>query len=304
MLKLLLIVHLGLVSASVFQVDTEHGTLTLEGIHRRGTKTNIVGAFTTKGDDNVGGVRFRSTAYSVDIATLDGEVLVKASSFSVATQTYDDEEEEETAIYQILDDVFVEANGLLYRSSESVHPVEHDEFARSQLLSSLQASAALENPRDEFRASVERLAGHPATKLLEPAAFALGEKLGINGDDEPAVMPFYTISMTLTEASKRKQRPPVYMSYSDSVFDKRQADSQGKYPNCNVKVCPPCKEDECYGMCGYGCTCWKHLCKDCCYHKGCRDHDKCCRRDGFFSPSCVLPFWFKCNKRFKCKLTP
>ena len=316
MLRLLLALHVALVSASVIQVDTEHGTirgtLTLEGIHRRGTTASVVGSFTSKGDDTSddtgrsSGIRFRSTPYSVDITTLDGQVLVKASSFSVAVQTDvdDDEDEEETAIYQILDDVFVEANSHLYRSSEpeGVHPTDHDEFARLQLLSSLENSAALDNPRAELRASIERLVEHPATQLLEPAAFALGNDLGINGEDEPAVLPFYTVSMTLTEAYNRQKR--AHVLFWDDFFTKRQAVTQGKYPNCDVSVCPPCKEDECYGLCGYGCTCWKHLCRDCCYHKGCRDHDKCCRRDGFFSPSCTFPFWFRCNKRFKCRLTP
>jgi len=32
----------------------------------------------------------------------------------------------------------------------------------------------------------------------------------------------------------------------------------------------------CYGLCGPWCTCWSHLCGDCCWHPGCYQHDKYC----------------------------
>ena len=192
--KLLLVVHLALASAAGLQVDTDHGTLTLEGLQKRGTEATIAGTFRTNGE----GIQFRSTPYSVEIKTLDGKVLVKASSFSVAAQIDDYEDEEETAIYQILDDIFVEANNHLYRSTDAVHPAVHDDFARFELLAELQTTTVLANPQTEMQASVERLVAHSAVKLLEPAAFALGEDLGISGEDEPAALPFYTIAMTLT----------------------------------------------------------------------------------------------------------
>ena len=35
--------------------------------------------------------------------------------------------------------------------------------------------------------------------------------------------------------------------------------------------------DQCYGMCGPGCSCWSWVCGDCCYHYGCAVHDSWCR---------------------------
>lgn len=45
-------------------------------------------------------------------------------------------------------------------------------------------------------------------------------------------------------------------------------------PKCEEK---PNKDRGCFGMCGDGCTCWKQICGDCCYHKGCATHDATCR---------------------------
>ena len=79
------------------------------------------------------------------------------------------------------------------------------QFTSSQLLASLQARA-LDDPQAAIKASVERLVAHPAVRLLEPAARALGEDLGVTGKDEPAAMPFYTTAMKLTEAGSRSER--------------------------------------------------------------------------------------------------
>jgi hypothetical protein len=34
--------------------------------------------------------------------------------------------------------------------------------------------------------------------------------------------------------------------------------------------------NDCFGMCGPGCTCWSWVCGDCCYHTGCAVHDSWC----------------------------
>lgn len=66
------------------------------------------------------------------------------------------------------------------------------------------------------------------------------------------------------------------------------------------KACPPCKDKNCIGMCGPGCTCWRWVCGDCCYHQGCLDHDICCAEKGLFSWRCLLPFGLECNKKYMC----
>jgi hypothetical protein len=40
--------------------------------------------------------------------------------------------------------------------------------------------------------------------------------------------------------------------------------------------------NECYGMCGQGCSCWSWVCGDCCYHNGCARHDTWCRQGQWY----------------------
>lgn len=51
-------------------------------------------------------------------------------------------------------------------------------------------------------------------------------------------------------------------------------------------------DQECFGMCGKKCWCWHWVCGDCCLHKGCLQHDACCRyaNPQYLSTYCLLPF--------------
>lgn len=52
--------------------------------------------------------------------------------------------------------------------------------------------------------------------------------------------------------------------------------------------------NNCLGLCGRGCTCWRWVCGDCCFHQGCYEHDRCCLRD-FWSTFCLIPLGFSCS---------
>ena len=43
-------------------------------------------------------------------------------------------------------------------------------------------------------------------------------------------------------------------------------------------------QNQCFGMCGPGCSCWKWVCGDCCWHKGCAAHDSDCRKCSWRNP--------------------
>ena len=59
--------------------------------------------------------------------------------------------------------------------------------------------------------------------------------------------------------------------------------------------------NNCFGMCGLRCNCWRFLCGDCCTHRGCIEHDACCVRGGFLaSIRCAIPLGFQCDGRFRC----
>lgn len=57
------------------------------------------------------------------------------------------------------------------------------------------------------------------------------------------------------------------------------------------------RDDDCLAMCGRGCSCWKWVCGDCCYHQGCYEHDRCCRAKRSIKTliSCYIPVTFSCN---------
>jgi hypothetical protein len=44
----------------------------------------------------------------------------------------------------------------------------------------------------------------------------------------------------------------------------------------------PNQGNNCYGMCGPGCSCWSWVCGDCCYHYGCARHDDWCRNGQWY----------------------
>ena len=289
-LAILLAMHVTITVASL-QVATEHGILTLEGRQKRGAEAHIKGSFRSVDGD---GIRFHTTANSLKVSTMDGQTLVKSTKLPVRLQMYGGNDE--NMVFQLLDDAYVESNEKTYRvvdtdiDTVTTQSALH-QFTSSQLLASLQAMA-LDDSQAAIKASVERLVAHPAVRLLEPAAWALGEDLGVTGKDEPAAMPFYTTAMKLTEARSRSERKRISRNSFGSYFY-RPAVVQA-YPNCDLTTCPPCKEDECFGLCGYGCWCWIIVCGDCCLHKGCVEHDACCRKNGMYSAKCLFPFNLAC----------
>ena len=286
-LTVLLAVHVGLSAASMslFSVATEYGTLTLEGHQKRGVDTHIQGVFRSLVGD---GIRFRTSSKSLEIAATDGQNLVKIFSYPLSVQMYG--EDEEAVVYQVMDDGYAEFKDGIYRVSSNDIPIHaaiaQGRVSHSQFLAILQARK-LSDPQGTVRASIEELVNHPAIRLIEPAARALGEDLGITGRDNPAAMPFYAVAMKLAEAYDGNRPAKISRNLWDAYLS--QVKVEGTYPFCNKKTCPPCQEDECMGLCGKNCSCWKFVCGDCCFHQGCADHDVCCRKEGFTSSKCLLP---------------
>ena len=281
-LLLFLVVHVAASLASPFIVDTAHGTLFLEGRQEGGADAHITGSFRSSEGD---GIRFRSTPDSLEVTTMDGQNLVNVFRHPAVVQT--NGEEAKTTVYQFLDDTYAEASSQIYRATENIAAA--NAFAPPQFPANMQDSE-LNDPQAAIQESLDRLAAHPAVRLLEPAARALGEELEIIGKEEPAAMAFYTAAMTLTEAYNKNRRAAVALARNANPFDayiNRPVNVQD-YRYWDKRRCPPCPRDECFGLCGYGCNCWRFLCGDCCFHVGCADHDVCCRRN-FYTAKCVFP---------------
>jgi len=142
----------------------------------------------------------------------------------------------------------------------------------------------------KLQASTEELLTRSEVQLIERAAFALGGK-GVTGLKYPSILPFYLATLQLQRLltnSTSVDYPPSHL-YSKHV---------SKRASC-FETCPPCPNDNCLGMCGLACNCWRFLCGDCCYHLGCYDHDLCCR-ERFVQTACLFPFGFSCGSHYQC----
>ena len=88
--------------------------------------------------------------------------------------------------------------------------------------------------------------------------------LGYTGSKFPASLPLHKIARQSADALGIQVEPLAVASENGLCQE---------YPNSG---------DECYGMCGYGCSCWSWVCGDCCYHGGCAQHDSWCRQGQWY----------------------
>lgn len=145
----------------------------------------------------------------------------------------------------------------------------------------------LDNDESILQQSLSSLVADPGFMLLASAARAIGEK-GFTGIDYPILLPFYVTAMKLSELADK------FSGVQPSANHFKAAGSEPKSQTCiSYDTCPPCQENQCLGLCGKGCDCWRFVCGDCCYHQGCYDHDLCCEK--FFRVSCLFPFSFSCT---------
>ena len=122
--------------------------------------------------------------------------------------------------------------------------------------------------------------------LIIEAAKALAEMNNVNSSYLP-VRQFYLLGLqlekmrghSLGEASTARKR---------STTTKQYITCSAGDGYCPASRCPYSRGDnDCFGMCGYGCSCWSWLCGDCCVHRYCLTHDKCCADKGFLSFACL-----------------
>ena len=121
--------------------------------------------------------------------------------------------------------------------------------------------------------------------LLEKAAEAVGQK-GLTGKNTPAILPFFMFAVHVTQLQ----------TGSDDIFITNSTRIQRA--DCSAE-CPPCPNNNCFGMCGKRCSCWEFVCGDCCWHVGCYYHDMCCAKD-FWQTKCLFPVSFRCEQPYSC----
>ena len=141
-----------------------------------------------------------------------------------------------------------------------------------------------------LQTSLQVLLSMSEVELIEQAAHTLGEEVWITGHDYPSVLPFYLAALQLRNLH-------LNIGSIGNVGQWRYA-AKNSNDSC-FDTCPPCQDEECLGLCGPSCRCWKWVCGDCCYHLGCYDHDICCR-EKFVRTKCLFPFKFKCESPYYC----
>ena len=272
------------------------GTLTIHERQKRGLDARIVALFrSTDGD----GIKFQTTQHSLLVTTADEQTtLVNVSAIPLTIQSYG--EAGKATYFQMMDDAFIASNGKVYRiPSNGACKARFASYAitHTEMVADLQGEM-LENSQTAIQASANRLVAHPAMRLLEPAARALGEDLGVTGTDEPASMLFYASAMRLSELYDNSKRFSTRVYRHTPRFDPFFALAQSDL-DC-LDTCPPCPGMNCLGMCGRLCDCWWFTCGDCCVHEGCLKHDRCCGKHGFYSWPCLFPVGLSCNS-FTCR---
>ena len=279
------------IASSLRQPANIQGTLTIETRQKRGVNARIEGAYRTNDGE---GISFKTSQQSLVIQTLDNQILLYTKTIPVTLQSYSDDHN--ATMIQIMDEAYMESNEKLYRLSNidvlSEIVASGEVLSHAQLRASVQGELVADREA-AMQVSIQRLLAHPAARLLEPTARALGEDMGIIGRDEPAALPLYATAMKISQIYEKSTR----FSRSWYNFFSESAKAQA-YPNCRLDTCPPCQEDECMGLCGKDCSCWWWVCGDCCLHRGCELHDICCRKS-FYSWRCLFPIGLTCNS-FSC----
>ena len=169
-----------------------------------------------------------------------------------------------------------------------------DQAVLQDLVHILNASGMTQDSDSRLWDALLTILNCPEVELLQSAVAALGST-GVTGVEYPSVLPFYMAALRLDQLVQRSN-----LTSGSSRFPERARElmDNGLTDDC-LSECPPCPYQECLGLCGYSCNCWKWVCGDCCYHLGCYDHDICCR-EKFVRTACLFPFNFKCEYNYSC----
>jgi len=115
---------------------------------------------------------------------------------------------------------------------------------------------------DGDMAVLDEMLAVPEVKVLAYMSRALGVR-GITGSAYPASLALHKLARQSADALA-VELEPLPTTAGEQLFCTR--------PTAN----------ECYGMCGPGCSCWSWVCGDCCYHYGCARHDSWCRQGQWY----------------------
>lgn len=225
------------------------------------------------------GIRFHSKEGYLSVTTFDGKPVFFASMNPLREQGFG----------------YMNIGGKAFAFVKKRAYALSDHLSAQTLLSHSQRESFIAQLQEEdarahdalVEMSLEELAQTRQSILMEETAFALGTKHGIIGSENPEVLPLYMMAMHLSRM--RKETATATASLCGSKCPSGGCDVQSrsgdKYcSSATQNECPPCRSNDCFGMCGNSCCCWEWACGDCCWHNLCYGHDICCEKQGFWNP--------------------
>ena len=250
----------------------------VEGVYTEGSSLN--------------GIRFVSTASTLYIGDLKGNVILRASQKFGPFR-----------VVQIGEKAFLQYshNGYLseYEVPASlltmVQSVTNPESACRDMLADVSTEESA-NVRRSIESSILRILEMPETALLERAAFSIGD-YSVNGREYACALPLYVAALQVKKLQIALEDTHSSLGMSVVAGDNTHFITNGD--NSCLQLCPPCPDESCLGMCGPSCKCWNFVCGDCCFHLGCYDHDVCCRKK-FYRTVCLFPLTFRCEEHYNC----
>jgi len=218
-----------------------------------------------KTEDASMGIKFTSRADFLQVKTLDDTIMVYANSVHEVNKRM-------VRSINVLDSEYIQ-----HQDDDDSHLGEPED-----------------NDTISLNDAVQELLQMPEVYILEDASRAVAKK-GVTGRNTPAAMPFFIFALKITRLLDSSLQP---YGYTTNEMRENALPRGKRYSSCYRWI----YDDECRGLCGRECSCWDWVCGDCCYHRGCYDHDICCDIRGFSHQRCFAPFLFgfTCDGPYYC----
>ena len=268
------------------------------------SKNAVEGYYYDEAQDK--GIQFSTQSDgTMTIKTLQGRTIVKHGKVFYATIESTDGMEYDYTGTERVANILLEVSGNLilrqkdgdyYLSSSQARAIQYalasssdevtDQEAFENVLQSLDKTDTAYH-RKAIAKSISDLLDDSHYPLINQAVHYMGETFGLTGQDYPSLLPLYMMAMKLEDIDQ--EDPTIEIKRLRKWFRNRKKKTQIA-PQClsNTSKCPPCRNQNCLGMCGRKCKCWRWVCGDCCYHYGCYVHDLKCKHCGYRSTKCIF----------------
>jgi hypothetical protein len=124
---------------------------------------------------------------------------------------------------------------------------------------------------------------------MYPKIVALSKALGIQGYQGNTHAVTLWLHNMAVETMKKSSSDVVELAQTDEQAEtkmgywrRRRRRFTPKFARKPINFCG----NKCFGLCGNGCSCWKHVCGDCLSHQGCWEHDAYCSCCGTANHRC------------------